>query len=159
MHILLTNDDGIFAPGLAVLYKKLSLIGKVTVAAPAQPKSGASHSISLEPLICDKVDITGKFTGYSVEGSPADCVKLAVMKLIDHDAEPIDLVVSGINCGANVGINVYYSGTVAAAMEAAFYGIPSIALSAALEEDVDFEAACEYGIEVIEKLGCSTVIA
>ena len=152
MHILLTNDDGIFAPGLAVLYKKLSAMGKVTVVAPSQVKSGASHSISLEPLICDKVDITGKFTGYSVEGSPADCVKLAVEVLIDPAVEPIDLVVSGINRGANVGINVHYSGTVAAAMEAAFYRIPSIALSVASEEEVDFEAACEYGMEVIKKL-------
>ncbi len=118
MHILLTNDDGIFAPGLAAIYKKLIKLGQVSVVAPAEAKSGASHSITLEPLMCDKVDLTGKFEGYSVSGSPADCVKLGVKELA---TKPIDLVVSGMNYGANVGINVYYSGTVAAAMEAAFF--------------------------------------
>jgi 5'-nucleotidase len=149
MHILLTNDDGIFAPGLAAIYKKLIRLGKVSVVAPAEGKSGASHSITLEPLMCDKVDLTGKFAGYSVSGSPADCVKLGIMELT---AEPIDLVVSGMNHGANVGVNVYYSGTVAAAMEAAFFSIPSVALSVAYEEDTDFDAAAEYGLGVIEKL-------
>jgi 5'-nucleotidase len=149
MHILLTNDDGIFAPGLAAIYKRLVRRGEVTVVAPSEAKSGASHSISLEPLVCDEVDLTGKFRGYSVSGSPADCVKLAVMEVTD---KPIEMVVSGINYGANVGINVYYSGTVAAAMEAAFFGIPSVALSVAFEEETDFEAVAEYGFEVIEKL-------
>lgn len=152
MHILLTNDDGIFAPGLAAIYKQLIEIGDVTVVAPAKSKSGASHSISLKPLACEKVEIIGKFTGYSVEGSPADCVKLAVMELIKKPAPPIDLVVSGINCGANVGINIYYSGTVAAATEAAFYSIPSVALSAAFEENINFQSAAEHGAEIIKKL-------
>jgi len=149
VHILLTNDDGIFAPGLAAMYKKLVRLGEVSVVAPAEGKSGASHSISLEPLMCDKVDLTGKFSGYSVSGSPADCVKLAVMELTE---QPIDLVVSGINHGANVGINVYYSGTVAAAMEAAFFSIPSVAVSVAFEEKTDFDAAAEYGLDIIKKL-------
>ena len=149
MHILLTNDDGIFAPGLAAIYKKLIKLGQVSVIAPAEAKSGASHSITLEPLMCDKVDLTGKFKGYSVSGSPADCVKLGVKELTD---QPIDLVVSGMNYGANVGINVYYSGTVAAAMEAAFFSIPSVALSAAYEENTDFDAAAEFGLGIIEKL-------
>jgi len=149
MHILLTNDDGILAPGIAAIYKELVTIADVTVAAPSMPKSGASHSISLDPLTCTKVDIAGRFSGYSVEGSPADCVKLAAKELItDH----IDLVVSGINYGANVGLHVYYSGTVAAAMEAAFYGIPSIALSAAFEENLDIDQAAKYCLEVIKKL-------
>ncbi len=149
MHILLTNDDGIFAPGLAALYKKLVRLGDVSVVAPAESKSGASHSITLEPLMCDKVDLTGKFEGYSVSGSPADCVKLGVKELT---TKPVDLVVSGMNYGANVGINVYYSGTVAAAMEAAFFSIPSVAVSVAFEEDTDFDAAAEYGLGIIEKL-------
>jgi 5'-nucleotidase len=158
MHILLTNDDGIFAPGLAAMYKRLVRLGEVSVVAPAEGRSGASHSISLESLMCDKVDLTGKFVGYSVSGSPADCVKLAVMELTE---QPIDLVVSGINHGANVGVNVYYSGTVAAAMEAAFFSIPSLALSVACEEDTDFDAAAEYSLGIIEKLlplGAGSVI-
>ena len=150
MHILLTNDDGIFAPGLAAIYKRLAKLGKVTVVAPAKAKSGASHSITLAPLTCQELEITGKFTGYSVDGSPADCVKLAVMEILKD--QPVDLVVSGINYGANVGINVCYSGTVAAAIEAAFYDIGAIALSLAYEDNADFEAAADHCLKVIEKL-------
>jgi 5'-nucleotidase len=150
MKILLTNDDGIFAPGLAALYKGLAALGEVTVVAPVDCRSGTSHSITFaEPLICNKVMIEDRFTGYGVLGSPADCVKLACMQI--HNG-PIDLVVSGINHGANVGINVYYSGTVAAAIEAAFMRIPSVAISLASEETMDFEAAARYGLEVVGSL-------
>ncbi len=150
MRILLTNDDGIFAPGLAALYRPLTELGEVTVVAPMDCRSGASHSVTFfEPLACNKVDINGLFTGYSVRGSPADCVKLASMQL--HDG-PIDLVVAGINHGANVGINVYYSGTVAAAMEGAFLRIPSVAMSVAHEEHMDFDTAARHGIEVLKQL-------
>jgi 5'-nucleotidase len=150
MRILLTNDDGIFAPGLAAVYKQLVKLGEVTVVAPTDSWSGASHSITFaEPLACTKVSIAGLFTGFGVHGSPADCVKLASMQL--HDG-PIDLVVAGINYGANVGINVYYSGTVAAAMEAAFLRIPSVAMSVAAEDQTDFDAAAEQGIAVLKRL-------
>jgi 5'-nucleotidase len=150
MHILLTNDDGIFAPGLAAIYKQLVHLGDVTVVAPTDSQSGASHSITFfEPVACSEVDLKDLFTGYGVHGSPADCVKLAAMQLCD---DPIDLVVAGINNGANVGINVYYSGTVAAAMEAAFLGIPSVALSLAAEHEMDFDKAAEHAIAVLSKL-------
>ncbi len=150
MRILLTNDDGIFAPGLAAIYCELVKHANVTVVAPAQSHSGMSHSITFHaPLASDKVDINGLFTGYSVQGSPADCVKLAAIQLID---EPIDLVVAGINDGANIGINVYYSGTVAAAMEGQFLGIPSVALSLAAEEEMNFDKAAEYCCEILKTL-------
>ena len=150
MQILLTNDDGIFAPGLAAMYKELEKIGAVTVVALDRSRSGASHSVTFStPLVCNKVNINGQFTGYSVDGSPADCVKLAVMQL--HDS-PIDLLVAGINNGANAGINVYYSGTVAAAMEGAFLQIPSVALSLAYEEQMDFEQAAQYCAAILKKL-------
>jgi 5'-nucleotidase len=150
MNILLTNDDGIFAPGLAAIYKELVAIGNVTVIAPSDSQSGASHSITFsQPLVCNKVDINGQFTGFSVDGSPADCVKLAVMQL---HADPIDLLVAGINNGANAGINVYYSGTVAAAMEGAFLKIPAVAMSLYREEHMDYEQAARYCIEVLKKL-------
>jgi len=150
MQILLTNDDGIFAPGLAAIYGELAKIGQVTVVAPAQGRSGASHSITFsQPLVCNKVDINGQFTGFSVQGSPADCVKLACLQL---HAEPIDLLVAGINNGANAGINIYYSGTVAAAMEGAFLKIPAVAMSIACEEHTDFEMAAKYCIKILEKL-------
>ncbi len=151
MHILLTNDDGIFAPGLAAMYARLVQIGEVTVVAPAEVRSGASHSISLVPLACEKVDIAGKFQGYCVDGSPVDCVKFAVKKLFTD--RQIDLVVSGINHGANVGVHLYYSGTVAAAMEAAFNGIPAVAVSAMCDGqngNMDKAAECSFG--VIQKL-------
>ncbi len=166
MQILLTNDDGIFAPGLAAIYKELVKMGDVTVVAPDVSRSGASHSITYSrPLVCNKVDINGisqtqkkafggpgRFTGFSVQGSPADCVKLAVMQL--HDG-PIDLLVAGINNGANVGINVYYSGTVAAAMEGALLEIPAVAMSLAVEApgvSGDFEKAAGYCTKILKKL-------
>ncbi len=150
MHILLTNDDGIFAPGLAAIYKELVKLGDVTVVAPADSRSGTSHSITFsQPLVCNKVDIEGKFSGFSVQGSPADCVKVAVMQLCK---KPIDLLVAGINNGANAGINVYYSGTVAAAMEGAFLRIPAVAMSLACEEQMDFETAAKYCMKILKKL-------
>jgi 5'-nucleotidase len=150
MQILLTNDDGIFAPGLAAIYKELVKLGDVMVAAPADSQSGASHSVTFSrPLVCNKVDINGQFTGFSIEGSPADCVKLAVMQL--HEG-PIDLLVSGINQGANAGINVYYSGTVAAAMEGAFLEIPAVAMSLSFEEKMDFEKAAHYCAKILNHL-------
>jgi len=150
MQILLTNDDGIFAPGLAAIYKELVKIGNVIVVAPADSRSGTGHSITFsQPLVCNKVDINGQFAGFSVQGSPADCVKLACMRL--HDG-PIDLLVAGINNGANIGINVYYSGTVAAAMEGAFLKIPAVAMSLAAEQNMDFERAAKYCAKILKKL-------
>ncbi len=150
MKILLTNDDGIFAPGLAAIYKELARLGDVMVVAPADSRSGASHSITFNrPVICNEVDIHGLFTGYSVQGSPADCVKLAAMQLLD---DPVDLLVAGINNGANAGINIYYSGTVAAAMEGALLKIPAVAMSVATEESIDFEKAARYCAGILPKL-------
>ena len=150
MQILLTNDDGIFAPGLAAIYKELIKIGDVAVAAPADCQSAASHRITIfEPLICKEVEVDGLFTGYSIEGSPADCVKLAVKELCKNK---IDLVVSGINSGANAGINVYYSGTVAAAVEGVLLNVRAVALSTVREENIDYETAASYCIDEIKKL-------
>lgn len=153
MQILLTNDDGIFAPGLAAIYKELVKLGNVIVVAPADSRSGASHSVTFHrPLVCNKVDINGRFSGFSIQGSPADCVKLACMQLCK---DPIDLLVAGINNGANAGINIYYSGTVAAAMEAAFLKIPAVAMSLATEEHeepMDFEKAAEHCAKTLKKL-------
>jgi len=150
MHILLTNDDGIEAPGLAAIYKELVKMGDVTVVAPEASRSGTSHSITFNrPIVCTKVQVNGLFTGFSIEGSPADCVKLAVMQLCD---KPIDLLVAGINNGANAGINVYYSGTVAAAMEGVLLGIPSVATSVAAEEKMDYDSAAGYCAQIIKGL-------
>ena len=120
MRILLTNDDGVFAPGLSALEQQLRHLGEVVVIAPATEQSGVSHSITfLTPLVSKSIHRDGRHWAWAVEGSPADCVKLAIAELLRDN--PVDLVVSGINSGLNAGINVLYSGTVAAAIEGAFF--------------------------------------
>ena len=149
MRILATNDDGIMAPGLAAMRRALAGLGEVTVVAPTTPRSAVGHSISLtEPVLCHRMDLGEGVAGFGIEGSPADCVKLAVLELMP---ERPDLVVSGLNLGANVGINVLYSGTVAAAVEGAFYGLPSAAVSLEDGESVDFEGAADLAKRLIEQ--------
>lgn len=149
-NILLTNDDGIFAPGLAAMHAAIQRLGDVQVVAPASEQSGVSHSITyLEPLIIDEVFHGDQLFGRAVGGSPADCVKAAMLELCD----PVpDLVVSGINSGVNAGINVLYSGTVAAAIEGAFFGVTSIAVSLSTETRPDYEQTAEKAVRLIEQL-------
>ena len=151
MHILLTNDDGVFAPGLRALRKELLRLGDVTVVAPALEQSGVAHAITLlAPLVVKQVDEEdGSTLGWMVEGSPADSVKLAICELMPR---PPDLIISGINSGSNAGINVLYSGTVAAAIEGAFFKITSIAVSLELSEHFDYPHAASHAVRVIEKI-------
>ncbi len=147
MRILATNDDGIMAPGLAALRRALDPLGDVTVVAPMGPQSAVGHSISLnQPIWCHHIEMAGGVKGHGVEGSPADCVKLALLELMK--AGKPDLVVSGVNLGANIGINILYSGTVAAAIEAAFCGIPAVAVSLEASDDPDFDGAARIGAAV-----------
>lgn len=135
MKILVSNDDGVSAPGIAALAKALSQIAAVTVVAPDRNRSGASNSLTLSnPLRIQKME-----NGFiSVQGTPTDCVHLAITGLLKE--EP-DMVVSGINHGANLGDDVFYSGTVAAAMEGRFLGLPAIAVSLAGHECNHYETA------------------
>ncbi|PQO26078.1 5'/3'-nucleotidase SurE [Blastopirellula marina] len=150
MKILLANDDGIYAPGLAAMEKALRAIGDVTVIAPATEQSGVGHSITfLSPLVCKEIYDGDRKRGYAVEGSPADCVKLGVVELMD---ERPDLIVSGINGGLNAGINVLYSGTVGAAIEGAFFGITSIAVSLEWDEHAQFDRAAEMARQIISQI-------
>jgi len=152
MHILLTNDDGIYAPGLKALRKELMKLGEVVVVAPATEQSAAGHSITLLiPLLVQEVQDDDKnFLGWAVEGRPADCVKLALMELLPWSP---DLVVSGLNAGSNAGINVLYSGTVAAAIEGAFYRRTSIAVSLEYTKPkLDFPPAAVLARQVIEQV-------
>lgn len=127
MHIFLTNDDGIYAPGLWELYKRFVQKHLVSVIAPDHEQSAVGHGITLhQPLRVTKVSVNGTCPGYAVNGTPADCVKLGVLELLE--SKP-DMLISGINPGANVGVNINYSGTVAAAKEAALYGIMAMAVS------------------------------
>ena len=127
MHILLTNDDGIQAPGLWALYDRLVKDHSISVIAPDREQSAIGHAITLDrPLRATRVSMNGNCPGYAVRGTPADCVKLGILELLE--SKP-DMLISGINPGANVGVNVNYSGTVAAAKEAALYGIMAMAVS------------------------------
>ena len=151
MRILISNDDGILAPGLAALYRAVADMGEVTVVAPDSPQSAAGHSITLtHPLAVRRVHVGTEFHGISVDGRPADCVRLAIRNLLP---QPPELVLSGINAGANVGINVFYSGTVAAAAEGAMIGIPSVAFSAAMTGgEADFAGAAKLCRWVLDRL-------
>ncbi len=150
MRILLTNDDGIYAPGLAALERELEKLGDVYVVSPATEQSGVGHSITyLSPLVVKELFEARQRRGWAVEGSPADCVKIGIFEFCP---ERPDLVVSGINSGLNAGINVLYSGTVAAAIEGAFFGITSIAVSLEFNEHARFDRAAQLARRVIEQI-------
>lgn len=150
MRILLTNDDGVYAPGLAALRDHLPALGDVSVIAPATEQSGVGHSITfLEPLVCKKIYEGDQLRSIAVEGSPADCVKLGVSVLMDWK---VDAVVSGINGGLNAGINVLYSGTVAAAIEGAFFRLNSFAVSLEYDPHADFATAAKIAVPIIRQI-------
>jgi len=150
MLILLTNDDGIFAPGLAAMERALRRLGDVSVVAPSTEQSGVGHAITfLTPLTAKEVFDGDRRRGWAVDGSPADAVKLGIAEFCPRRP---DLVVSGINSGLNAGINVLYSGTVAAAIEGAFFGITSVAVSLEWNEHADYPRAAEIALGVIDGL-------
>jgi 5'-nucleotidase len=153
MRILLTNDDGIYAPGLRALRQELARLGEVIVVAPATEQSAVGHSVTLTtPLVVQEVlDEQKQPLGWAVEGRPADCVKLALRELLP---EPPDLIVSGLNAGSNAGINVLYSGTVAAAIEGAFFRCISMACSLEYTRlhPLDFGRGADLARRVIEQI-------
>ena len=149
MQIMLTNDDGIYAPGLAAMERALAKLGEVSVVAPAVEQSGVGHSITfLSPLMAKEVFDGERRRGWAVEGSPADCIKLALSEFCPRP----DLVISGINGGLNLGINVLYSGTVAGATEGAVFGLPSFAVSLEYDEHAQFDRACAMAVSLIEQI-------
>jgi 5'-nucleotidase len=153
VRILLTNDDGVYAPGLRALRAELKKIADVIVVAPTAEQSAVGHSITLlTPLIVQEVlDDDKQFIGWAVEGRPADCVKLALLELLP---EPPDVIVSGLNAGSNAGINVLYSGTCAAAIEGAFFRRTSIAVSQEYTKPkpLDFARGAALARGVIEQI-------
>src|SRR5208282_1994256 len=145
-RILITNDDGIYAPGIKALEQSLAQVGEVTVIAPEREMSATSQSISLHtPLRVHRIDDRH----YGIGGTPADSVILALYKILP--LRP-DLVVSGINPGANMGENVVYSGTVGGAMEGAVHGVSSFAISLASRKDPDFSSAAAFAAQLATKL-------
>ena len=144
-HILLTNDDGIHAEGLKTLARALADFATVSVVAPSREQSGAAQSLTLrQPIICNEVGERE----WAIDGTPADCVIVALHKLLP---EKVDLVISGINHGANLGENAYYSGTVGAAREAALHHIPAVAMSLCSKTpESSFEAAARVARSTAE---------
>jgi len=153
MNILLTNDDGIYADGLFVLYQSLREKGhEVTVVAPDTQQSAVGHAITVsDPLKVSYIEMQSRISGYAVQGTPADCIKIAVNALLE--GKP-DMVLSGINQGANTGNHIIYSGTVSAATEATMFGIPSIAVSLDVslrsEKKHDFSYAARFATRLCD---------
>lgn len=146
LRILISNDDGVHAPGLAALASKLSSIAEVLVVAPDRDHSGASNSLTLSrPLSIEQLD--NGF--YKCDGTPTDCVHLGLRMFKDHAP---DFVVSGINAGPNLGDDVLYSGTVAAAMEGRFLGMPALAVSLEKRDQWHWETAAHWAAQVIQSL-------
>lgn len=146
MRILLSNDDGYQSPGIRILHKALTAIHEVTIVAPDRDRSGASNSLTLHrPLRA----IETEAGIYCVDGTPTDCVHLAITGLLEE--EP-DMVISGINAGPNLGDDVLYSGTVAAAMEGRFLGLPAIAVSSASYNPENLDATCHRVARLVEAL-------
>ena len=145
MRILVSNDDGYFSPGIALLAERLAALGEVTVVAPERDRSGASNSLTLDrPLTVRRAANGFRY----VDGTPTDCVHLALTGLVD----PLpDLVVSGINHGANMGDDTIYSGTVAAATEGYLFGIPSLAVSLVGKSGKHFETAAAVAVQMVER--------
>ncbi len=146
MHILLSNDDGYQAQGLATLAAKFQVDKQVTVVAPERDRSGASNSLTLSRPLRSRQAANGF---YYVDGTPTDCVHLAITGLMEK--EP-DMVISGINHGANLGDDILYSGTVAAAMEGRFLGLPAIALSLVGHDATHFDTAAEVAVKIVKHL-------
>ena len=148
--ILVTNDDGIYTDGIYWLWEAVKDFGNALVVAPDTEKSAVGHAITItNPLRTKYINRKGGFSGYAVNGTPADCVKIAVRSILKS---PPDLVVSGINYGANVGTNVIYSGTVSAATEGTILGIPSIAVSIDSHHPKDFKSAMDTTQNTLKKV-------
>ncbi|MEE8342093.1 MAG: 5'/3'-nucleotidase SurE [Candidatus Neomarinimicrobiota bacterium] len=149
-NILVSNDDGIFAHGIYALWEAMREIGEVTVVAPDTEKSAVGHAITItDPIRVQQIHRKNGFEGFAVKGTPADCVKIAGRALMKS---PPDIVVSGINSGANVGSNIIYSGTVSAATEGTILGIPSIAISLNSVKGGDMNASQKVAKTVVKKV-------
>ena len=147
-RILVTNDDGIHSKGLIKLEEALKEVGDVYVVAPAAEMSGASHSLTLaRPLRIRQIDERH----WSVDGTPTDCVTLALNRIFPGDEVP-DICVSGINHGGNLGDDASYSGTVAGALEATILGVPGVALSLVAREKFDFHEAAQFAVVAVKKV-------
>ena len=155
LHILITNDDGISAPGIKALWEEFIGFCKVTVVAPDQERSACSQSITVHRPICIEkyripgIDVNDKdVVAYQLGGTPADCIKIALKAILDNGEKP-DFIISGINNGSNMGTEVFYSGTASAAIEGVINGIPSIAMSLAINKLGNYASAAKVAKRVV----------
>lgn len=150
MNILLTNDDGVNAPGLRLLRRVLEPLGEVTVVAPSAEQSGVGHAITYrEAITARKLPSSEGKTVYAVDGTPADCVKFGILEVL---GEKPDIVCSGINPGLNLGCNIFYSGTVAAAIEGTMYGVRAVAFSSIWADEVEADVVASGCSRVLKRL-------
>ena len=148
--ILITNDDGINSPGIYALWEAMCEVGEPVIVAPVKEQSATSHAITLsQPVSIKAVSRSCGFKGWSVNGTPVDCAKIGIKTLLNQKP---NLIISGINSGANLGANLIYSGTLSAAAEGAFLGIPSIAISLASLKTDDFRASKHIAIKMAKAL-------
>lgn len=159
MKILIANDDGIMAPGIHILARYLMERHQLIIVAPETQRSAQSHAITLhKPIIIKEIELEGiDAPAYSISGTPADCVRVGMELLTEGD---VDIVLSGINMGLNSGMDILYSGTVSAAIEANLYGIPSVAVSAEwCKGDVNYDIAAKYVVRLLERLELENIQA
>ena len=150
MRILLSNDDGIDAPGLLALFEALQKVGTVTVAAPVVDQSGVSHGMTTRKLIPVRESVRNGAKWFAIDATPASCVRLALESLLP---ERPDIVVAGVNRGENVGLVTFYSATVAVAREAAFLGIPAISVNLKSGDPMDYKPAAEFTAALVREIG------
>ncbi|SDY90095.1 5'/3'-nucleotidase SurE [Tindallia californiensis] len=158
MHILITNDDGIHSPGIKALAKSMKSIGEVTVVAPDNEKSAIGHAITIHSPITVKHSyfVDDKVNAYAVNGTPADCIKLAIEVLLSDNLP--DIIISGINNGPNLGTDVIYSGTVSGALEGSMMGFPSIAISMSKSQFKSYDYAALFVSKIASRiLDCSKI--
>ncbi len=149
-RILLTNDDGIYSKGIYALWEAMCEIGEVTVLAPNTEKSAVGHAVTIsDPIRIEPCSRHGSFEGYAVNGTPADCVKIAIGSFLDKKP---NIIVSGINAGSNMGTNILYSGTVSAAAEGTMLGVPSIAFSLNTFNTDDYDLSKEVAIKMTKNV-------
>lgn len=150
MHLLITNDDGVYAKGIRVLAAELGKIAKVTLVAPDRERSATGHAITVHyPLRVEPLSIDGTACAYAVDGTPSDCVKLSLEALLP--SKPT-MVISGINRGPNLGTDILYSGTVSAAVEGIMHGVPSFAISLDSFDDGPYDVAAAIAKKVVLKI-------
>jgi len=155
MRILVTNDDGVYAPGIRVLAKELSKEHEVYIFAPQEEQSASGHSLTMRrPLWKRRVNLSEDFQAYAVTGTPVDCVKLG-LHILENDNKKVDVVISGINRGPNLGLDLVYSGTVSGALEGAILGKPAIAVSSADFNDEYYSGGAEFILRFLRELDLS----